>query len=110
MQLVCKVFGDPRVQRSLADVLLLRADVTANDPRHQALMRTHQVIGPPTVMLFDATGHERRGARLVGEFTVEQLLQRRATGPTQGAPEHSALPPSLIFTGDGRLRSALGRS
>ena len=72
-----EVFGDPRVQRSLAGVLLLRADVTANDARHQQLMRTHQVIGPPTVMLFDAAGRERREARLVGEFTVDQFLQRQ---------------------------------
>ena len=105
-----EVFGDPHVQRSLAGVLLLRADVTANDARHRELMRTHQVIGPPTVMLFDATGRERRGARLVGEFTVEQFLQRRATGPEQGTQENLALPLSLIPTGDGRLRPALGRS
>ncbi len=78
-----EVFGDPRVQRSLAGMLLLRADVTANDARHQELMRTHQVIGPPTVMLFDAAGRERREARLVGEFTVEQFLQRQ---PGQQAP------------------------
>ena len=78
-----EVFGDPRVQRSLAGVLLLRADVTTNDARHQELMRTHQVIGPPTVMLFDAAGRERREARLVGEFTVDQFLQRQ---PGQHAP------------------------
>ena len=80
-----EVFGDPRVQHGLVGVLLLRADVTANDARHRELMRTHQVIGPPTVMLFDAAGRERRDARLVGEFTVEQLLQRRAAGPEQSS-------------------------
>ena len=78
-----EVFGDPRVQRSLAGVLLLRADVTTNDARHQELMRTHQVIGPPTVMLFDAAGRERREARLVGEFSVDQFLRRQ---PGQHAP------------------------
>ena len=72
-----EVFGDPRVQRSLVGVLLLRADVTANDMSHRELMRTHQVIGPPTVMMFDAAGRERRDARLVGEFTVDQFLQRQ---------------------------------
>ncbi len=79
-----EVFGDPRVQRSLAGVLLLRADVTANDARHRELMRIHQVIGPPTVMLFDTEGRERREARLVGEFTVDQFLRRLAVGPEQG--------------------------
>jgi thiol:disulfide interchange protein DsbD len=82
-----EVFGDPRVQRSLAGVLLLRADVTANDARHRELMRTHQVIGPPTVMLFDTAGRERREARLVGEFTVEQYLQRLSAQATPGVEE-----------------------
>ncbi len=79
-----EVFGDPRVQRSLAGVLLLRADVTANDARHRELMRTHQVVGPPTVMMVDAAARERREARLVGEFTADQFLQRWAGGPEQG--------------------------
>ena len=82
-----EVFGDPRVQRSLAGVLLLRADVTANDARQRELMRTHQVIGPPTVMLFDGAGRERRDARLVGEFTVEQFLQRQPPSRTPGMEE-----------------------
>jgi thiol:disulfide interchange protein DsbD len=83
-----EVFGDARVQRALTGVLLLRADVTANDARQRELMRAHQVIGPPTVMLFDATGRERRDARLVGEFTVEQFLQRQAqpATPDTGSP------------------------
>ncbi|MDP2867558.1 MAG: protein-disulfide reductase DsbD [Methyloversatilis sp.] len=72
-----EVFGDSRVQRALAGVLMLRVDVTANDARHRALMHAHQVIGPPTVMLFDAAGRERRDARLVGEFTRDQFLQRQ---------------------------------
>lgn len=80
-----EVFGDPRVQRSLAGVLLLRADVTANDARHRELMRTHQVIGPPTVMMFDTEGRERREARLVGEFTARQFLQRQSGQATPGA-------------------------
>ena len=31
-------------------------------------------------MLFDAQGRERRDARLVGEFTVKDLLQRHPEG------------------------------
>ena len=84
-----EVFGDPRVQGSLAGVLLLRADVTANDARHRELMRTHRVIGPPTVMLFDAAGRERREARLVGEFTVDQFLQRQPGQQTRSAKDPS---------------------
>jgi thiol:disulfide interchange protein DsbD len=75
-----EVFGAPSVQQALAGVVLLRADVTDNDARHRELMQANQVIGPPTVMLFDAAGHERRDARLVGEFTADQLLQRQPAG------------------------------
>jgi thioredoxin:protein disulfide reductase len=57
-------------------VLLLRADVTASDAAQQALMRRYQVMGPPTVLLFDARGAERRSDRLVGEFDPGDLLRR----------------------------------
>jgi thiol:disulfide interchange protein DsbD len=75
-----QVFDDPQVRQALAGVVLLRADVTASDAPQRALMRGYQVMGPPTVMLFDARGRERRDARLVGEFTASELLQRRPAG------------------------------
>ncbi|MBC7704869.1 MAG: protein-disulfide reductase DsbD [Rhodoferax sp.] len=71
-----EVFGDPKVARALEGAVLLRADVTASTPEQLALMRRYQVIGPPTVMLFDAQGQERRGARLVGEFDSNDLIKR----------------------------------
>ena len=71
------VFGDPRAAQALAGVVLLRADVTADDEAQRALLRAHGVVGPPTVLWFDAQGRERRDARLVGEFTLDDLLQRR---------------------------------
>ena len=72
-----QVFGDPKVQRALEGVVLLRADVTTGTAAQRALMQEHQVIGPPTVMLFDASGQERRDARLVGEFDSDDLIQRK---------------------------------
>ena len=72
-----EVFGNDQVLQALAGVVLLRADVTASDAAQRALMQQHQVMGPPTVMLFDRKGQERRDARLVGEFTARDLLERR---------------------------------
>ncbi|MEO9149233.1 MAG: protein-disulfide reductase DsbD, partial [Burkholderiaceae bacterium] len=97
-----RVFGDPQVQRALAGTRLLRADITANAPNHQAFMRAHDVVGPPTVMLFDAEGRERRAARGVGEFSATEFLQR--LGSVKGADglTFSAMPPS-----PGRLATAL---
>ena len=75
------------MQRSLAGVVLLRADVTANDARHRELTRTHQVIGPPTVMMSDTLGRERREARLVGGFTVDQFFERQSGQATLDVEE-----------------------
>lgn len=73
-----QVFGDPRAASALAGVLLLRADVSADGEAQHELLRAHGVVGPPTVLWFDAQGRERRDARLVGEFSIDELLQRRA--------------------------------
>lgn len=75
-----EVFADPRVNQALHGVMLLRADITASDAAQQAFMRAHEVVGPPTVMLFDARGVERRLDRLVGEFAPEELLERDPAG------------------------------
>ncbi len=73
-----QVFGDPHAVSALAGVLLLRADVSADSQAQHELLRAYGVVGPPTVLWFYAQGRERRDARLVGEFTVDDLLQRRA--------------------------------
>jgi thiol:disulfide interchange protein DsbD len=75
-----EVFGDPAVRQAMAGVMRLRADVTASDTAQQLFMREHGVMGPPTVMLFDAQGRERRTERLVGGFTVTDLLERLRAG------------------------------
>lgn len=78
-----EVFGDPRVGRALEGVVLLRADVTRGDAAQRAFMRQHQVMGPPTLMLFDPAGEERRAQRLVGEFGPDTLLQRLPQGSSR---------------------------
>ncbi|RYF39051.1 MAG: thiol:disulfide interchange protein, partial [Comamonadaceae bacterium] len=71
-----EVFGDPRVGQALEGVVLLRADVTRSDAAQRAFMQQHQVMGPPTLMLFGPQGQERRAQRLVGEFAPDALLER----------------------------------
>lgn len=73
-----EVFGDPRVGQALQGVVLLRADVTRSDAAQLGFMREHQVMGPPTLMLFGPRGDERREQRLVGEFAADALLERLA--------------------------------
>ena len=73
-----EVFADPRVQQALADVQLLRPDVTANDADDQALMRAHQILGPPTLLLIGPDGKERRVERIIGELSADEFLARLA--------------------------------
>jgi thioredoxin:protein disulfide reductase len=68
-------FTDPAVHAALADVVLLKADVTANDAVDQALMQRFGIIGPPATLFF-RDGVERRELRLVGYEKVAPFLAR----------------------------------
>ena len=59
-------FSDPAVQKQLAGVLLLKADVTANNDQDRALLKRFRLFGPPGTIFFDASGQEVRAARLIG--------------------------------------------
>ncbi|MFC0679932.1 protein-disulfide reductase DsbD [Lysobacter korlensis] len=69
-------FPDPRVHAALADFVLLKADVTANDALDQALMRRLGIVGPPAT-LFYVDGAERRELRLFG-FEAPAAFAERA--------------------------------
>jgi len=59
-------FTDSGVQDALRDVVLLRADVTANDEVDRALLARFGIYGPPTVAFFGPDGQERKSQRIVG--------------------------------------------
>ncbi|THF65130.1 protein-disulfide reductase DsbD [Pseudothauera rhizosphaerae] len=59
-------FTDPAVAARMQNMLLLKADVTANSEEHQALLRRFSLFGPPGIIFFDAAGQERDGLRVVG--------------------------------------------
>ncbi|HHM05857.1 MAG TPA: protein-disulfide reductase DsbD [Gammaproteobacteria bacterium] len=76
-------FSDPAVQAALAGVMLLQADVTANDEADKALMARFGIFGPPSILFFGVDGTERKAYRVVGfldagEFAshVQQALER----------------------------------
>lgn len=71
-----EVFGDATVKSALSDVQLLRADVTANDPLDQELMKHLGVVGPPTILIIGPDGQEYRTQRTTGEVSAEVFLQR----------------------------------
>ena len=68
-------FSQPDVQKALTPFRLLRANVTANDPKDQALLHTFQVVAPPTLLFFNPRGEEIGQARIVGEISATELIK-----------------------------------
>lgn len=68
-------FSDPKVQARLKDVLLLRADVTANSADDQALLKRFALFGPPGIVFFDRQGKEI-GHRVIGFMDADQFISR----------------------------------
>ncbi|ARP84185.1 protein-disulfide reductase DsbD [Bordetella genomosp. 8] len=59
-------FSDPAVATRMAGMLLLRADVTANNADDRALLKRFKLFGPPGIMFFDAAGRELADIRVIG--------------------------------------------
>ncbi len=66
-------FTDPQVKHKLADVILLQADVTANNDDDKALLKRFNLFGPPGIIFFDKNGHEINGGRVVGYQKPEKF-------------------------------------
>ena len=79
-------FSDPRVQARLADVLVLRADVTANNVDDQALLRRFSLFGPPGIVFFNPQGRELP-YRVIGFERPEKFL---------ASLEQALAPPALL--------------
>lgn len=75
-------FSDAQVQARLKNVLLLRADVTANSADDQALLRRFSLFGPPGIVFFDARGTEL-DYRVIGFEPPQKFLASldRVLGP-----------------------------
>jgi thiol:disulfide interchange protein DsbD len=72
------VFSQPRVQQALADMRLLRADITANDADDIGMLKTVGALGAPTLLLIGPDGVERRAQRIIGELDADEFLARLA--------------------------------
>ena len=68
------VFTDPRVQAELNKLVLLQADVTANDDEDKALLKHVKVTAPPAILFFDKQSSEMRGYRIVGLMNADEFL------------------------------------
>ena len=68
------VFTDPRVQAVLNNMVLLQADVTANDEQDKALLKHVKVTAPPAILFFNQQSTEMRGYRVVGAMNADEFL------------------------------------
>jgi thiol:disulfide interchange protein DsbD len=59
-------FTDPQVKQKFGDMILLQADVTANNDDDKALLKRFNLYGPPGIIFFDKSGQEINGGRVVG--------------------------------------------
>jgi thiol:disulfide interchange protein DsbD len=76
-------FSDPRVRAQLDQMLLLQADVTANNEADKALLKRFSLFGPPGIIFFDAQGQEIKGLRVIGYQNADRFLKtlNLATSP-----------------------------
>ncbi|MDS4022298.1 MAG: protein-disulfide reductase DsbD, partial [Candidatus Competibacter sp.] len=68
-------FTDPGVRAALAGMVILQADVTANDEIDQVLLKRFGIVGPPAILFFGPDGRERREYRLVGFLEAARFAQ-----------------------------------
>ncbi len=59
-------FTDPSVRAELDRMLLLQADVTANNADDKALLKRFGLFGPPGIIFFGADGSELSRERVIG--------------------------------------------
>lgn len=75
-------FSDPRVRAELAGMLLLQADVTANDEHDKAMLKRFGLFGPPGILFFDPAGAEITDTRVIGYQDADKFL--RSLAATRG--------------------------
>ncbi|HHQ4779356.1 TPA: protein-disulfide reductase DsbD [Aeromonas veronii] len=71
-----KTFSDPAVRERFSQMVLLQADVTANDDADIELLNSLNVLGLPTLIFFDREGKELTGQRITGFMGPAEFLGR----------------------------------
>jgi thiol:disulfide interchange protein DsbD len=84
-EMEASTFTRPAVAQKMAQMRLLRADVTANNADDRALLKRFKLFGPPGIVFFGKSGQPIAGARVIGfqgedRFgrTLDAVLARNA--------------------------------
>jgi thiol:disulfide interchange protein DsbD len=68
-------FSNPLVAQRMSQMLLLKADVTANSPQDRALLKRFNLFGPPGIVFFEPGGRELKDIRVIGFQDAERFSQ-----------------------------------
>jgi thiol:disulfide interchange protein DsbD len=71
-------FSDPRVRAQFDSIVLLQADVTANNADDKALLKRFRLFGPPGIIFFGKDGAEAPGGRVIGYQDADKFLASMA--------------------------------
>lgn len=69
-------FANPEVGKELKQFVLLQADVTANSPANQALLKRFNLYGPPGILIFNQYSEELKGQRVIGYMPPQRFIER----------------------------------
>ncbi|MDP3705926.1 MAG: protein-disulfide reductase DsbD [Legionellaceae bacterium] len=77
----CKVIAqttlqDDAVLTQLQRIKIIQADITKNDKNSHALLNYFHVVAPPTFLFYDAKGKALEHLQLVGDISIDVLLDR----------------------------------
>ena len=71
-------FTDSRVRAQFEGMVLLQADVTANNADDRALLKRFRLFGPPGIILFGKDGTEITDGRVIGYQDADRFLRSLA--------------------------------
>jgi thiol:disulfide interchange protein DsbD len=63
-------FTNPEVSKQLKQLVLVQADVTANSPESQALLKKFGLYGPPGILFFSQNSEEQKNLKASDENAV----------------------------------------
>jgi len=69
-------FTNPEVSKELKQLVLLQADVTANSPENQALLKRFGLFGPPGILIFNPNSEEQKEQRVIGYMPPQRFAER----------------------------------
>jgi thiol:disulfide interchange protein DsbD len=69
-------FANAEVSKQLKQLVLVQADVTANSPENQALLKKFGLYGPPGILFFNLESEEQKDQRVIGYMAPQRFIER----------------------------------